>query len=66
MEYITRNNYVIKHDCDSCIHDSMCKYRDVIDDLETIADKFEEYKDINLTGEIKCEMYMEVICVRGD
>ncbi len=43
MEYITKNNYVIKHDCDSCKHDKCCKYRDIIDELEVIADKLEEW-----------------------
>lgn len=59
MSIETKDNYVIKHDCDNCIHDYMCKFRDVIDDLETIADKFEDFKDIDLTGEIKCKMYEE-------
>lgn len=59
MSYNFKANYVISHDCDNCIHDKMCKFRDVIDELEDIADKFEEpdFDDIKLTGDIKCEMF---------
>lgn len=52
-------NYVIEHNCDNCIHDKMCKFRDVIDELEEIADKFEEvdFNDITLNGQIECGMF---------
>lgn len=58
MEYRTRDNYVIKHDCDNCIHDKCCKYRDIIDELEDISDKLIEIDDIDIKGEICCHEYL--------
>jgi len=58
MEYITRNNYVIKHDCDNCKHDRCCKYRDIIDDLQIIADKLEEIDEITIKGDITCGEFL--------
>lgn len=58
MEYITRNNYVIKHDCDNCKHDKCCKYRDIIDELEVIADRLEDIDDIDIQGNITCEEFL--------
>lgn len=58
MEYITRNNYVIKHDCDSCIHDKCCKYRDIIDNLEIIADDLDDIEGIDIKGNITCEEFL--------
>ena len=56
---VYKDNYVIKHNCDNCKHDKCCKYRDIIDDLEKIADKLFDIDDIDINGNIDCKEYLE-------
>ena len=64
MSCSTRANYVIKHNCDNCIHEKCCKYLELVDELETIADSLvakdsssSEESPIKITGEIQCDLY---------
>lgn len=58
MGYITRDDYVIKHDCDSCKHNKCCKYRDIVDKLEDIADNLNDIEDIDIQGNITCKEFL--------